>query len=131
MNRTKRTQLAIVALAAMVLAAGRIAADQANCEVISSGGMVGNTPGSVMIVGQTAIGFATNGDTAMFAGHVYCLTQGPQVACLLGDVDNNGLIDGRDIDEYLMVYIDGIGTPQQICAANIEVEQFVALLLAQ
>ncbi|MCA9255615.1 MAG: hypothetical protein KDA33_08245, partial [Phycisphaerales bacterium] len=118
MMTRNRIQLTLIALAAMFLAAPRIDADQA-CSVTSVGAQIGATPGSVMIVGQTAIGFATDGNTNLYAGALHCLSGDAGAGCLLGDVDNNGLIDGRDIDEYLMVYIDGLGTPQQICAANI------------
>ena len=123
--------MTIVAIVATLLGAGRIDADQASCSVVGSGGQVGVTPGSIMVVGQTAIGFSSNASTNMYAGHIHCLSADIPVGCLIGDVDNNGKIDGADIDEYLMVYINGTGTPQQICAANIEVNDFVALLLAQ
>lgn len=97
-------------------------------QIVSTGSATDASNGSIQNVGQTAIGVIEDANIRMHVGGLYVLHT---VSCTKGDVDLNGLIDGADIDEYLMAYIDGVGTAQQLCAAEIEVDDFVALLLAQ
>jgi len=50
---------------------------------------------------------------------------------LLGDVNGDGFINGLDIADYVRVTIDGDGTPRELCAADLEISDFITLLLSQ
>ncbi len=114
-----------------LLLVDRIHADQAPCATVSAGAETDDMTGSLQNVGQAAIGRADNGVVFMHAGGIACLASSTGVSCLLGDVNNDGFIDGLDIDPYTQVKISGMGTPQELCASNLDVEAFVALLLSQ
>lgn len=130
MNTFKRI-LAIASIGLIGLI-GRIALAQSYCGTTSAGGQIETTPNAILIVGQTAIGNASGDGIHLYAGGLHCLAMGiTSVPCLPGDVDNNGVIDGRDIDEYMRVNITQTGTAQELCAANLNISDFVALLLQQ
>ncbi|MCG8408668.1 MAG: hypothetical protein MI923_25980 [Phycisphaerales bacterium] len=125
-----RYSVGTLLLLVTVSAVGRLDADQAPCVTVSTGAETDALTGSLQNVGQTVIGRADNGVVFMHAGALACLTTA-SVPCLLGDVNNDGLIDGLDIQPFALVKITGIGTLQELCASNIDVPDFVALLLSQ
>lgn len=96
--------------------------------IISAGGAIDDANDSIQVVGQTAIGVCSDASVRMFVGGLYTLNE---TTCLKGDVDLNGLINGSDIDDYIMAVVDGIGSPQQLCAADLEIADFATLLLGQ
>lgn len=49
--------------------------------------------------------------------------------CLPGDVDNNGTVNGKDIDDFVRVKFAGTGTPYELCATNLTFAAFVQRLL--
>lgn len=120
----------LLLLLVTVSAVGRLDADQAPCVIVSAGADRDTMTGSLQNVGQTVIGRADNGVVFMHAGAIACLTTAP-APCLVGDVNDDGLIDGLDIQPFTFVKITGVGTPHELCASNIDVPDFVALLLSQ
>ncbi len=96
--------------------------------IISAGGAIDDNNDSIQVVGQTAIGVCSDASIRMFVGGLYTLNE---TTCLKGDVDLNGLIDGNDIDDYITAVVDGLGSPQQLCAADLEIADFATLLLGQ
>lgn len=42
------------------------------------------------------------------------------VTCMKGDVSIDGIVDGNDIDRFVQVYLNGGGTPVEICAGDLE-----------
>ena len=128
MTVRKSIQL-VLSLSLIVAIGGRALADDANCVIISAGAQMENTPGALYNVGQVTVGTMTDGVVVMHVGGIQCLAQGI-VQCLKGDVDGNGLINGNDIDNYVQVTLTGIGTPKELCAADITIPDFATLLLA-
>lgn len=128
MNAKRYFAMVLCSLALLPIA-GRLDADQAPCVIISSGAETDAGTGSVQNVGQTVIGRASNASIQMRAGGIPCLVLATTVTCTLGDLDDNGLINGPDISPYVRVRITGTGTPQELCAANITIPGFVILLL--
>ncbi len=49
--------------------------------------------------------------------------------CVLGDVDNNSLVNGADVDDFVRVKFAGTGTPHELCATNMTFAAFVQRLL--
>ncbi len=129
MTRKFKYAMLLAAVAAGLPWANGIFADQAVCPTFSAGAETDAATGSVLNFGQAAIGRADNGIVFMQAGAMGC--HAIQVFCNIGDVDGNGVIDGLDIDDYVRVYLTGVGTPLEICAANIDVAPFANLILAQ
>lgn len=104
-----------------------VIADSAECPVITSGSQKTRLGDSIMHVGLTAIGTASNGSVTAHVGAIHCYSVAP--TCLQGDVDHNGLVNGADINEFVRVKITQTGNEWELCAAGITVEKFVTLLL--
>lgn len=126
--KTKRTMAAALILAVVLMSHDRLSGDDANCVIVSAGAQMEGTPNALYNAGQVAIGTTSGGGVIMHVGGIHCLAEGV-AQCLKGDVDTNGLINGGDIDEYVIVTLTGVGTAKQLCAADLEVAEFVALLL--
>ena len=126
MNTIKYAALVSCALLTLPLA-DRLRADEAPCAVVSAGAQTDDATGSAQNVGQAVIGRADNGTVFMHAGGIPCF--GVHLDCMLGDVNNDGKVDGLDIQLYVDVTITGVGTPLELCAANIDLPTFVDLLL--
>ena len=126
----KRTISITLCLAMVMIWTGRTIGDDVNCVIVSAGAQMETTPNGLANAGQVAIGTATDGNVTIHAGGIHCIALGV-ITCLKGDVDQNGVIDGMDIDEYVQVLLTGVGTPKQLCAADISQEDFVQLLLNQ
>ncbi len=119
-------------IAALIVAAATtvlLAADQGNCPVLSAGAetKTGANIVSYQNLGQVVVGRSDNGVVFLHAGGGACLSV--LVPCTLGDVDGNGRINGLDIDDFVRVKLTGVGTPRELCAANITNAYFVTLLL--
>lgn len=52
-------------------------------------------------------------------------------ACTIGDVNQDGLINGHDVQTYARLKVSGSGTSAELCAANMTISAFVTLLLSQ
>lgn len=127
MREKHASRIAIAAaIAAMSWTAG-VTADSAECPVITSGSQKTRLGDSIMHVGLTAIGTASNGSVTAHVGAIHCYTVAS--TCLQGDVDHNGLVNGADIDDFVRVKITQNGNEWELCAASITVEKFVTLLL--
>ena len=123
---TKRVLPLLLCAGGLMWCAGRLLGDEV-CVVVSAGSSSHADTGSILNVGQTAIGTATDGVITMYAGGIPCFAL--HLVCLLGDVNGDGLIDGLDVNEYVRVKLTGSGTARELCAANISVADFVTLLL--
>jgi hypothetical protein len=44
-------------------------------------------------------------------------------------VNGDGLINGLDVGPFTDVTITGFGTPRELCASNLTIDEFVALLM--
>lgn len=130
MKRTRFVAVLGLSLGAAAAASWSLTllADQYHCPVVSAGAETNLGPASYHNLGQACIGRGTNATTVAHAGALACLRA--HVVCLLGDVDNNGLRDGEDVDDYARVKITGTGTPQELCAASPDLPTFVAIILA-
>lgn len=119
----------LLAMAACIVfpLSDRLQADIAPCVILSAGAETDAATGSVLNVGQTLIGRADNGNVFLHAGGIPCLAV--QITCVLGDVNGDGLIDGLDVAPFVDIKLTGIGTPRELCAANIDNMFFVSLLL--
>lgn len=126
--RKKKTTACLLSAMLIMAFTNYSSGDDADCIVLSDGSARLETPGATAILGQALIGRSTNGTLVMHAGAIHCSAES-DVQCLLGDVDNNGLINGMDIDDYIQVVTTEMGTPQELCAAAIDIDAFVALLL--
>ncbi len=129
MTRKIKHAVLLAAVGAVLPWASGISADDAVCPTYSAGAETDSATGSVVNYGQAVIGRADNGIVFMQAGAMGC--HAIQVSCHLGDVDGNGVINGLDIDDYVRVVLTGIGTPIELCAANIDVAPFTNLLLTK
>ncbi len=126
MNTIKQAALVSCALLTLFLA-DRLRADESLCAVVSAGAETDAATGSVQNVGQAMIGRGDNGTVFMHAGAIPCLAI--HVSCFLGDVNGDGGVDGLDVEGYTRVTITGLGTPRELCAADIDIPTFVDLLL--
>lgn len=125
--RTMKRHLILAGIAVGVaLLAADSRADIEQCRIISVGAET-TLPGSYHNVGQSVIGLSTNATTIAHHGGLGCLRV--HTTCLLGDVNGDGLIDGLDIDPYTGVTLTGMGTPRELCAANLDISTFTDLLL--
>ena len=126
MKRNRKRIVAVLCAGLAWVGATPLRGDEARCPVVAAGVLVmpNNT---VQIVGQGVIGRADNGVVFQHAGAISCYQV--EITCRLGDVNGDGLIDGDDVDPYVRVSFTGIGTPRELCAANLPVPAFVALLL--
>jgi hypothetical protein len=123
----KRYAVLLLCAGVLLPVGRRLVADQAPCSVVSSGAETDSGTGSVLNVGQVMIGRANNGSVFMHAGGIPCFQV--HLSCLRGDVNGDGVIDGLDIEGYTKVTTTGLGTPRELCAANIDISTFVGLLL--
>lgn len=117
----------MASLALCLMATTVLLGDQHHCPVIVAGTRVypNNT---VQLVGQGVIGRSNNGTVFAHHGAIGCYQV--EITCLLGDVNGDGLIDGDDANPYVRVHITGIGTPRELCAANLTPGAFATLLLS-
>ncbi len=120
--------MAICSLALVSLGKDLLAG-QAPCQAVSAGAETDALTGSVQNVGQAIIGRADNGTVFMHAGLIPCLPA--HLSCLLGDVNGDDVIDGLDISGYVDIKLTGVGTPRELCAADIDIATFISLLLGQ
>ena len=59
-----------------------------------------------------------------------CWAPNALVACKPGDMNNDGIVDGRDVNAYVRINTGGTGSSLEHCAADtLAIEQFIALLL--
>ena len=106
-----------------------VLADEEHCVSIGSAGVGTTTPGpQYHNVGQMTIGVSTDGVTRAFHGCMWCLRVGS--TCKLGDVNGDGVVNGLDIQPFTDVKVSGTGTPFELCAADLDLAAFIALLLA-
>lgn len=123
----KRTILIVIsATLALLPLTDRLLGDEV-CAVVSAGAETAGAGNSYLNVGQTAIGIASNAGVIAHIGAIHCIAA--HVICKLGDMNADGFVDGEDIDAYVRVKITGMGTPYELCAANLSNAAFVALLL--
>lgn len=127
----KRITLITILAASIVLLAhfrDGIQAQQAPCTIVSAGAETDGVTASLLNVGQAAIGRANNGALFMQAGGLGgCGAL--RVFCLLGDVNGDGFKNGLDVQPYVDVLLTGMGTPRELCAADVGIPGFVDLIL--
>ncbi len=105
MTRLRNTAPLAVLLAALIAAPA--AADDPQCPVIGAGGTnIGD--GSVLVVGQTAIGLAGSVTDDAELGAVPCW-----FGICLGDLDGDGVVDLSDLALMLSNYGQGSGQSYQ------------------
>jgi hypothetical protein len=125
MNPRKYALLVLAALAiAFVGPASR--ADVEHCRIISAGAET-TLPASYHNIGQGIIGRSSNASTSAHHGGLACLRV--HTTCLLGDVNGDGIIDGLDVAPFTEVTLTGFGTPRELCAANLSIDDFAELLV--
>ena len=101
-------------------------ADVEHCPVISAGAET-TLPASYHNFGQGIIGRSSNATVSAHHGGLSCLRV--HTTCLLGDVNGDGFIDGLDVGPYTEVTLTGLGTPRELCAANLSIDDFAELLV--
>lgn len=105
-----------------------VGADQEHCISAGSAGVRTSTPGpSFHNVGQMALGISSNAIVTAYQGNLYCLRV--NTLCKPGDVNGDGTINGLDIQPFTDVKVGAGGTPREMCASDMTVAQFIALLL--
>ena len=106
-----------------------VGADQYHCASVGTAGVRTTTPGpSFHNVGQMAIGISIGGGVRAFQGNLHCLRI--DTLCSPGDVNADGDVNGLDIQPFTNVKVSGAGTPLELCASDMTIPQFIALLLA-
>ena len=111
---------------AIAVGGGPSRADLEHCPIISAGAET-TLPASYHNIGQGIIGRSSNATTSAHHGGLACLRV--HTTCLLGDVNGDGKIDGLDVAAYTEVTLTGIGTPRELCAANLTIDDFAELLV--
>lgn len=122
----KKRKLFLLGVACCTLLVANLRADIEHCPIISAGAET-TLPGSYHNIGQMVIGISTNATTNAHHGGLACLRV--FTSCLLGDVNGDGVVNGLDVDPYTGVTVSGVGTPRELCAADLSIDDFVALLL--
>ena len=107
---------------------GGIEAQQAPCAIFSAGAETDGGTGSLLNVGQAAIGRTNNGAVFMQVGGLGGCGA-IRVFCNLGDVNGDGFKNGLDVQPYVDVLLTGNGTPRELCAADVGVSGFVDLIM--
>lgn len=106
-----------------------VGADEEHCISVGSAGVRTTTPGpSFHNVGQMALGISTSPTVRALQGNLYCLRI--DTLCSPGDLNADGDVNGLDIQPFTDVKVSGAGTPLELCASDMTVAQFIALLLA-
>lgn len=105
-----------------------VGADEEHCISAGSAGVRTTTPGSSFHnVGQMALGISSSAAVTAYQGNLHCLRI--DTLCKPGDVNVDGNVNGLDIQPFARVKIAGTGTPLALCASDMTVAQFIALLL--
>ena len=119
----------LLGFAACLSMATLVVADQQRCVSVGSAGVRTTNPGpSFHNVGQMAIGISSNATVTAYHGCLSCLRM--QTTCRPGDVNGDGNINGLDVQPFTDIKVGAGGTPRELCASNMTIAQFIALLLA-
>jgi len=71
--------------------------------------------------GNVTIGLFKPGTPASVTVSASVPSAPPPPTCLRGDVNNDAVVDGLDVDMFTTILVNGGGTPQQKCAGDLEV----------
>lgn len=79
-------------------------------------------------LGQSVIGISSGASEIAYQGSLYGLVVYSD--CQPCDVNNDGFVNGVDIQPYTRIKTTGIGTPAELCAAQADIPTFVSCLLS-